>query len=102
MKSINRPKLFIAVFIMAAFLSTSPACKTSEGVSKEVRDAGKVQEQQEKEAQKEYEAAVKKHRDQQSDYAKKLMKDMKKQQKKNNKIRKRSIWDQLFRRNCNR
>ncbi len=102
MKSINRPKLFIVAFVMTAFLSVHPSCRTSEGVSKEVRDAEKVQEQQEKEAQKEYEAAVKKHRNQQSDYAKKLMKDMKKQQKKNNKTRKRSIWDQLFRRNCNR
>lgn len=101
MKSINRPKLFIAVFVMAAFLLLSPSCRTSGGVSKEVRNAEQVQEQQEKETQKEYEAAVKKHRDQQSDYAKKLMKDMKKQQQNNNKIRKRSIWDQLFRRNCN-
>jgi len=100
MKSTIRPKYFIVVIAIASIFVINPSCKPTEGVSREVKDAEKVQDQQEKEAMKEYEAAVKKHRDQQSDYAKQLSKDMKKQRKNNNKVRKRSLWDRLFRNNC--
>lgn len=100
MKSIKKSKYFIAIFAILTLLITSPSCSSTEGVSKEVLEAEKEQDRVEKEAMKEYESAVKKHRQQQSDYAKQLMKDMKKRQKKNNKIRKRSLWDQLFNKKC--
>jgi len=87
--------LFFTIFLVLA-----QSCKTNEKVSKDVRQAGKIQEEQNKESQKEYENAVKEHRKKQSDYAKQLMKGMKKQQRKNNLVRKRSLWDQIFRRNC--
>ncbi|PLX14870.1 MAG: hypothetical protein C0598_00330 [Marinilabiliales bacterium] len=95
-----KPKNIIAIILLAIFLAINPSCKTKEKVSKEVREAEKIQEEQDKQAQKEYEQAVKEHRKKQSDYAKSLMKDMKKRQKKNNLVRKRSLWDQIFRRNC--
>ena len=93
-------KKTIGIIIFAIILSSSPSCVTGEKVSQEVKEAEKVQQQQEKEAKAEYEEAVKKHRKEQSNYAKHLMKDMKKQQKKNNLSRKRSLWDRLFNRNC--
>ncbi len=100
MKSAKSPKKIITILFFAIFLVLSPSCKTNEKVSKDVKQAEKTQEEQNKESQKEYENAVKEHRKKQSDYAKQLMKDMKKQQRKNNLVRKRSLWDQIFRRNC--
>ncbi|PLX02303.1 MAG: hypothetical protein C0595_11375 [Marinilabiliales bacterium] len=100
MKLIPKSKNIIAIIIFATLLATNPSCKSTEKVSKEVKEAEKIQETQDKEAQKEYELAVKEHRKKQSDYAKQLMKRMKKQQRNNNIVRKRSLWDQIFRRNC--
>ena len=100
MISANKIKYLFRVIVIAFLLAASPSCKTTEKLSPEVKEAEKALEDEEKQMKKEYEAAVKTHRDQQSDYAKKLMKDMKKQRKKNNKIRERSIWDRIFRRNC--
>jgi hypothetical protein len=53
-----------------------------------------------KEAQKEYELAVKNHKKMQSDQSKKIMKDQKKASKKFNKSKKRSLWDRLFNKDC--
>lgn len=100
MKSAVRPKYFIAVIAIATLLVINPSCKPTERVSREVKEAEDIQDQQEKEAIKEYDASVKKHRNQQSDYAKQLAKDMKKQRKRNNQVRKRSLWDRIFRNNC--
>lgn len=93
-------KYILAIFIIALTMVVNPSCKSTEKVSKEVKEAEKIQEVQEKEARKKDEKAVKEHRKKQSDYAKELMKRMKKQQKKNNIVRKRSLWDRIFRRNC--
>jgi Flp pilus assembly protein TadB len=95
-------KYTLAIIIIALTMAVNPSCKSTEKVSKEVKEAEKIQEAQNKEAQKEYEKAVKEHRKKQSDYAKELMKRMKKQQKKNNIVRKRSWWDRIFKRNCNK
>ena len=75
-------------------------CKSNEKVSKEVRDAEKMELQMDKEADKEYKAAVKQHHKSQSKQSKKIMKDMEKSSKKTNNFQKRSFWDRLFRRNC--
>lgn len=76
------------------------SCSSGQGVSNDVKQAEKMQDKSEEETIKEYEAAVKKHRKKQSDYAKQLMKDMKKQQKANNKIRRRSVWERWFGEKC--
>ena len=57
----------------------------------------------EKDAKKnnlDYEKAVKTHYKNQAENTKKMMKDAKKQQRRNNRIHKRSLWDRLFRRKC--
>jgi flagellar biosynthesis component FlhA len=100
MNSTISPKKTLPILFIAVLLAITPSCKTKEAVSKEVKQAEKIQDEQNKEAHKEYENAVKEHQKKQSDYAKQLMKDMKRKQKKNNLVRKRSLWDQIFRRNC--
>ena len=77
------------------------SCKSKEKVSKEVKAANKEQADFDKVTIKEYDDAVEKHQKQQSDYAKQMVKDMKKLEKRNNANRKRTFWDRLFRRNCN-
>lgn len=67
---------------------------------KEVRDAEKAEMQMDKEAQKEYEFAVKNHNKMQSDQSKKIMKDQKKASNKFNKPKNRSLWDRLFNKDC--
>ena len=76
------------------------SCKSSEKVSKEVKDAEKLELQQDKEANKEYEAAVKHHQKIQSKQSKKIIKDMKKSAAKTNKFQQRSLWDRLFNNKC--
>lgn len=78
----------------------TPSCNSSKRVSKQVREAESMQEDLEKETLKEYEVALKKHNDQQSDYSKQLIKDMKKRERQNNRIRKRTFWDRIFNRSC--
>ena len=50
----------------------------------------------------EYEAAVKAHRKNQTESTQKMMKEAKKQQRKNNRIHQRSLWDRLFGNSCNK
>lgn len=74
------------------------ACKTSEKVPKEVKEAEKAEMQMDKEAQKEYELAVKNHNKMQSQQSKQIMKDMKRAGRKQNKSKQRSFWQRLFNR----
>jgi hypothetical protein len=90
---------FLAVLIISLVFAMS-GCKTSEKVPKEVREAEKAEMQMDKEAQKEYELAVKNHKKMQSDQSKKIMRDQKKASKKFNKSKKRSLWDRIFNKNC--
>jgi hypothetical protein len=89
--------LLIASFSLMLMLNS---CKSSEKVSKEVKDAEKLELLQDKEANKEYEAAVKHHKKIQSKQSKKIMKDMKKSANKTNKFEQRSLWDRLFNNKC--
>lgn len=90
---------FLIVLIFSLFLAMS-GCRSSEKVPKEVREAEKAELQMDKEAQKEYELAVKNHKKMQSDQSKKIMRDQKKASKKFNKSKKRSLWDRIFNKNC--
>jgi len=89
--------LLIALFSSLLLFNS---CKSSEKVSKEVKDAEKLELQMDKEADKEYEAAVKQHNKNQSKQSKKIMKDMKMSAAKTNKFQQRSLWDRLFNNNC--
>ncbi|NOX84533.1 MAG: hypothetical protein GXO86_00980 [Chlorobi bacterium] len=86
------------ILLLVASL-TMTGCK-SKKVPKEVRTAEKAQAAEQKEAELEYKQAVKHHRDIQSEQTKQDMKALKKQQKKLNRIHRRSLWDRLFRPGC--
>jgi len=98
-KSKNTKFLFV---VLLFFLALSPSCKTSEKVPKEVKEAEKAELQAQKEAEKEYKLAVKHHNAIQSDRAKQNTKDLKKQQRKLNRSKKRSLWDQIFKNKCDK
>lgn len=97
------------IFIFAIFsvlcLGTN-ACKTQEPLenkTKLTKEEKMVITLENKDARKnkiEYEQAVKAHYKNQAENTKKMMKDAKKQQRRNNRIHKRSLWDRLFRRSC--
>ncbi len=100
MKSYKKLRYLISVFVIINLFALNSSCGSTAKYGNGVKEAEKVQEQQEKRAMKEYDIAVKEHRKHQSEYAKQLMKDMKKSQKENNKVRERSFWDRLFGRKC--
>lgn|GEM_PF-2584389 len=89
--------LLLATFCLIMLFNS---CKSSEKVSKEVKDAEKLELQLDKEADKEYNAAVKQHNKIQSKQSKKIIKDMKKSANKTNKFEQRSLWDRLFNNDC--
>ena len=92
---------FSLIFLLLLMVSASfTACRTSEVSREQVQNVEKVDNQNQKAYRKEYEAAVKKHYQMQSDNTKEMMKQRKKQQKKYNKSHERSLWDRLFRRKC--
>lgn len=83
-------------------LTIMPACRTGEKVSSEVKQAEKAELQAQKEAEKEYELAVKHHQKIQSEQSRKSMKELKKQQRKLNKSKRRSLWDRIFNNKCDK
>ena len=91
-------KTFFIVLMVASLLITG--CKSKSKVPKQVREAEKADEAEQKQANLEYEHAVRHHHDIQSPQSKKEIKEMKKRQKKLNKVHKRSLWDRLFNRGC--
>lgn len=89
---------FLIMLVLSTFLAFS-GCKSNQRVSKEVRQTEKAEVRLQKEADKEYEAAVKRHNKMQSKQSKQIMKDMKRAGKKSNKGKQRSFWDRLFNKN---
>ena len=91
-------KILSALLIVALLISicATSACRGSKGT----RNAYKAQKEAVKENNKEHEEMLKSHYEKQSDVTKQMMKDMKKENKKIKKIKKRSFWDRLFRKNC--
>jgi len=91
-------KTFFLLLVVGAFLISG--CKSKSKVPKQVREAEKAEAAEQKQANLEYENAVKHHNKIQSPQTKKEMKEMKKRQKKLNKVHKRSLWDRLFNPGC--
>ena len=91
--------LFI-VMITLVISSSTIGCKSGEKVSKEVRETEKAEAQIQKEADKEYEQALKRHYKMQSRQSKQIIKDAKKQGKSANRAQQRSLWDRMFNKSC--
>lgn len=87
------------VLLLVASLLTA-GCKSTEKVPKQAKDTEKAQAAEQKQAGLEYRDAVKHQKEIQSDQTKQSMKELKKQQRKLDKIHKRSLWDRLFRSGC--
>ncbi len=86
---------FLIVLVFSIFFLFS-GCRSTQRVSKEVKQTEKAEAKLQKEADKEYQEAVKRHNKMQSKQSKQIMKDMKRAGKKENKGKKRSFWDRLF------
>jgi len=93
-------KYFRLIFLLLAVSVAISSCRTSEVSREQVQDLETVNNQDQKAYEKEYQAAVKKHYDMQSENTKEMMKQRKKQQKQYNKSHERSLWDRIFRRKC--
>ena len=89
----------VFTFLLVAFLMLE-GCKSTEKVPPEVRQSEKQQEAEQKQALLEYQRAVKHHHDIQTGQTKKNMKTLKKEQKKLNKMHKRSLWNRIFHPGC--
>lgn len=88
------------IVLLIGFMSITSACKTSENIPEEAQEAHNAELQAQKEAEQEYELALKHHYEIQSKQTKEGTKLLKKRQKKVNKSKKRSFWDRLFNNNC--
>jgi len=99
-------RFFVYVVMFGLIIVTAYSCKTAaplENKTKlttEEKAVIRMKNKEEKQAEKEYEEAVKKHRKSQAKSTQLMMKEAKKQQRKNNKIHQRSLWDRLFRKKC--
>lgn len=78
------------------------SCKSGEKMPKEAIEYEKAELLAEKEAENEYQMALKHHREIQSKQTKQSAKLLKKQQKRINKSKKRSLWDRLFNNKCDK
>lgn len=90
----------ILIILLAGVISITSACKSSEKTTKQIREAEKAEMQAQREAQAEYELAVKRHQDIQSKQTTESAKLLKKQQRKINRSKKRSLWDRIFNNKC--
>ena len=88
------------ILLIVGLIILATACKSSEKTSKQVQEAENAEMQAQREAQAEYELAVKRHQKIQSNQTKESAKLLKKEQKKINRSKKRSLWDRLFRNKC--
>ncbi len=84
------------------------ACSTAEPLenktklTKEEKTVIAMEKKEDEKARKEYDKAVKAHWKNQADNTRKMMKESKKQQRKNNRIHQRSLWERLFGNSCNK
>jgi len=91
-------KILRVIIVVALWFSifAAPACRGSKGP----RNAYKYQKTAVKESNKEHEEMQKFHYERQSDMTRQMMKDMKKENKRIKKSKKRSLWDRLFNNKC--
>lgn len=99
---IFRKNTKILVVLLFGIMSLSPACKTKENIPEDAQEAQNAELLAQKEAEKEYQLAVKRHQDMQSKQTIEGAKRLKKRQLKNNKSRQRSWWDRLFNNKCDK
>lgn len=90
----------ILILLLVGLISFASGCKTKDETSKLVKESENAEMQAQREAEAEYQLAIKRHNDMQSQQTKESAKLLKKQQKKINKSKKRSFWDRLFNNNC--
>ena len=95
----NTKFLFV---ILIGVMSLTSACKTGEKIPKEAKEYENAELQAEKQAEDEYQMAIKHHQQIQSKRTKESAKMLKKQQRKINKSKSRSWWDRLFNNKCDR
>lgn len=92
-------KILLCILLLL-FILTAPACKTGEKVPKEMKEEQKAEMEAEKAAEMEYQEALKHHQSIQSKKTRESAKLLKKEQKKINHSKKRSLWDRLFNNKC--
>ncbi len=97
MKHFKNFFFIISVFLL---LAGTPSCSLLHPSAN--KKARKIQKQQEKSQTKAYNKAKKEHYDRQAESTKKLMKEAKKQQRRANKIHRRSLRARLFRNKCSK
>lgn len=95
---IKNIKFFRVVIVVVLWftLCAVPACRGTKGT----RTAYKSQKEAVKQNNKDHDEMLKSHYERQSDVTKQMMKDMKRENKKIKRSKKRSLWDRLFRKNC--
>jgi hypoxanthine phosphoribosyltransferase len=102
-------KKYLFFLLLSGLISMSfTGCKLSEPLenktklTSEEKAVIKMQNKENVELRKEYDKAIKAHWKNQQDNTKQMMKDAKKQQRRNNRIHQRSFWERLFGNNCNK
>ncbi|MDP2721580.1 MAG: hypothetical protein Q8O72_02380 [Bacteroidales bacterium] len=88
------------VLLLISTMAINQGCIFGRKSGSASREAEKVEKQMQKENKAEFDKAYKQHMESQSDLTRKQMKAMKKQQKRANRVRKRTLWDRLFRNKC--
>jgi len=102
----NRTILY--VFVLGSLGIYLSSCKIGEPLenktrlTKEEKMVIKLKNRERKKSMAEYEAAVRAHRKNQTEATQKMMKEAKKQQRKNNRIHQRSLWERLFGNSCSK
>ncbi len=99
--------IFVIVLLCYLFLGLT-SCRTAEPLenktklTKEEKAVISMKKKEDKKVRKEYDKAVKEHWKGQAANTRAMMKDTKRQQRKNNRMHQRSLWERLFGNNCNK
>ncbi len=93
-------KRLAVVLAITGIVCATPSCSVFRPLAD--KKAEQLQKKREKQADKEYQKAKEEHLKRQAESTRLMMKEAKKEQKTANRIHRRSLWDQLFRRSCKR
>jgi len=100
--------VILFIFVLGSLGVYLSSCKAGEPLenktrlTKEEKMVIKLKNREKKRSMAEYEAAVRAHQKNQTKATQKMMKEAKKQQRKNNRIHQRSLWERLFGNSCNK
>jgi len=101
-------KLVLLIFMSTLLITGLDSCQTTEPLenktklTKEEKTIIAMEKKEDEKARKEYDKAVKAHWKNQADNTRAMMKDAKRQQRRNNRIHQRSLWERLFGNSCNK